>query len=195
MSILNNIQGSGFKAPDNYFNSLEAKICDKTFNNYKLSETKVPEGYFDGLEDKIMKAISEESVLDQQIDSGLKVPDGYLNTIENSILDKINTKVEAPKVIPLFTKQNILYATSIAAALVLMFSFYFKNEDTTFENIDVELVENYILDQNIDSYELASLLKDEDLQTVNFLDSDVYNDDSLEEYLIDNADIEELINN
>lgn len=195
MSILNNIHGSGFKAPDNYFNSLEAKICDKIFNNHKLLETRVPEGYFDGLEDKIMKAISKESVLQQQIDSGLKMPEGYLNTIENSILDKIDSKLEEPKVIPLFSRRNILYASSIAAALVLMFSFYFNKEETTFENIDVELVENYILNQNIDSYELASLLKDEDLETENFLDSDIYTDDFLEEYLIDNADIEELINN
>ena len=195
MSILDNIHGSGFKTPDNYFNSLEAKICNQTSNNHKPAELKVPEGYFDGLEDKIMKAISKESVLQQQIDSGLKMPEGYLNTIENSILDKIDSKLEEPKVIPLFSRRNILYASSIAAALVLMFSFYFNKEETTFENIDVELVENYILNQNIDSYELASLLKDEDLETENFLDSDIYTDDFLEEYLIDNADIEELINN
>lgn len=194
MSILDNIQGSGFKTPKNYFNSLEDQICAKIFSNQKSKDIQVPEGYFDGLEDRIMKAISEESILNKQIDSGLKMPDNYLNTIEDSILDKIEDK-EEPKVIQLFSRRNIIYASSIAAALILMFSFYFNKEETTFGNIDVELVENYILDQNIDSYELASLLKDEDLETQNFLDSDIYTDDSLEEYLIDNADIEELINN
>ena len=194
MSILDNIQESGFKTPKDYFNSLEDGICAKALRNQKSKDMQVPEGYFDGLEDRIMKAIYEESVLDKQLDPGLKVPKGYFNTIEDSILDKIEDQKE-PKVIQLFSRRNIMYASSIAAALVLMFSFYFNKEETTFENIDVELVENYILDQNIDSYELASLLKDEDLETQNFLDSDIYTDDSLEEYLIDNADIEELINN
>ncbi len=194
MSILDNIQGSGFKTPKDYFNSLEDGICAKALSDQKSKDMHVPEGYFDGLEDKIMKAISEESILDKQINSGLKVPKDYFNTIEDSILDKIEDKRE-PKVIQLLSRRNIMYASCIAAALVLMFSFYFNKEETTFENIDVELVENYILDQNIDSYELASLLKDEDLETENFLDSEIYTDNSIEEYLIDNADIEELITN
>lgn len=165
MNNLNNIQDSGFKAPKDYFESLE---------------------------DSIMHAIKEDEISEKVTASGMQPPKGYFENLENSILSKVLEEKSQPKVISLFSKQNLLYASSIAAALVIMLSVYFNQDDITFDTIDVELVENYILDQNIDSFELALLLKDDELATDTFIDSDLYGE-TLEDYLLENTDIEDLI--
>ena len=191
MSILNNIQGSGFKTPKNYFNSLESRICAQASKGQNPANMQVPEGYFEGLEDTIMKAVTKDAVLDKNKGSGMSVPEGYLNTLEETISAQIIKK--DPKVISLFTTRNLLYASSIAAAILILFNLFINQDKTTFENLDVELVENYIINQDLDSYELASLLNDEDLNTENFIDSDIFSE-AVEDYLMDNTDIEELIN-
>ncbi len=190
MRILNNIQSPGFKTPHNYFDSLEEKLSSTVLETQEQSQSAVPEGYFEGLEDQIMQAISGASVLDKNLSSGLKVPEGYLSSLEDTI-SKQTTK--ETKVIPFFTKRNLLYVSSIAAAIIIMFSVFINAEETTFENIDVDLVEDYIIDQNIDSYQLASLLNDQELNNQDFIDLDMFSDDA-EDYLIDNTDIEELMN-
>jgi len=190
MNILDTIKESGFKTPENYFNSLEERISAENFNKSKPTNMQVPEGYFEGLENRIMNTLSNESILDKNIDSGLKIPEGYLTSLQDTI--SIQTKKET-KVINLFSKRNLFLASSIAAAIILMLSLFTNNNKITFENIDVDLVEDYLIDQNIDSYELASLLNDEDLSTENFIDSDIFSE-AVEDYLIDNTDIEELMN-
>ena len=165
MKNLNNIQDSGFKAPKDYINSLE---------------------------DTILNSVQEDNLKDRVSSGGMKVPDGYFENLEDTLLKTVSDNNLQPKVISLWNKRNLMFASGIAAAMVIMFSVFFNNDTTTFESIDLELVENYILDQNIDSFELASLLKDDDLTIDAFIDSDMYGE-SLENYLLENTDFEDLI--
>ncbi|MFK2819989.1 hypothetical protein U0L90_07675 [Flavobacteriaceae sp. LMIT009] len=163
---LNNIQDNGFKVPKDYFNSLEEKI----FANAYLDE-----------------AVQGEN------STGFDVPKGYFDSLENEIISKL-PQTET-KVISLFSKTNLVYISGAAAAVLIMFAVFINQ--TNVENIndlDVELVENYMLEEDLDTYELASLLTEEEITTINTdIFTETYDDAILEDYLLENADLEDIM--
>ncbi len=163
---LNNIKNTGFKTPDNYFNAVE--------NN-------------------IMNAIKQESNLNLSKETGFKTPNNYFDSIEDAVINKIETKTTS-KVIPLFSKRNLIYASSIAAAILIMFSIYLNKDNDILEEIEYEIVENYILNQGISSYDIASLLTEEELSYINFeIMDEAFNNEDIEDYLLENANLEDII--
>jgi len=161
---LNNIKKTGFKTPEDYFNNLENRILD----NIKFGET--------------LKGVH---------DTGFSMPEGYLNTIEDAVLSELPT-INNTKVISLFSKSNLIYLSGVAAAVLLFFSLFFNNTTTTLDNIDLDLVENYIINENMDSYEIAALLTDVDLVEDAFFENTIIDED-LENYILDNTTIEDLL--
>lgn len=158
---IHNINENGFNTPDGYFNSLE----DNIMNELKLNE--------------VAKSKSE-----------FKTPDNYFETLEDSILSKVSE--EKPiKVINLFSKKNIIYATSIAAAVLLLFNLSIFKAKPSFDNLDSETVENYILSENVESYEIASLLNEDELTEENFLEFNI-EAEIVEDYILGNLDAEDL---
>jgi len=155
-------------------------------HNIKNSGFKTPNDYFDNLEDSIMNQINLSEKIE---DTGFKTPDNYFESLEDNLLDKVSHK---PKVISMFTKRNLIYASSIAAALVIMLSVYFNRNEITFDNLETVSIENYLYDEGFDTYEIASLLTEEELSTDNFVDSQL-SDELIENYLIENTTIEDLI--
>lgn len=155
-------------------------------HNIKDSGFKTPKNYFDGLEDSIMNQMKLQEKVE---DTGFKVPDNYFESLDEKILDKVTHK---PKVISLFTKRNLLYATSIAAALVLMLNIIGNNNELTFDDLELTSIENYLSEEDFSSYEYASLLTEDELTTDNFIDTEL-TDESLEDYLLQNATIEDFI--
>lgn len=156
------------------------------FHNIKDSGFKTPDNYFDGLEDSIMNQIKLQ---DKITDSGFKTPDNYFESLDTIILNKVEHK---PKVISIFSKRNIFYASSIAAALILMFSIFINNDEISFDNLDVVSIENYLSEEDISTFEFASLLDVADINSDNFIESEL-SEELLEDYLLENASIEELI--
>ena len=160
---------------------------NKTKLHYiKGSGYKTPKNYFDGLEDSIMNQIKLQGKIES---TGFKAPDNYFESLEDKIFGKVAHK---PKVISIFNRRNLLYASSIAAALVLMFSIFINKNDLTFDDLEIASIESYLYDEGIDSYEIASLLTEEELITDNFIESEL-SEDLIEDYLIENATIEDLI--
>ena len=155
-------------------------------HNIKENGFKVPEGYFDSLEDNIM---SELKLKDQVNTSGYTTPDNYFEALEDSILDKVSEEKDT-KVINIFSRRNIIYASAVAAAIVLLFNLSIFGESEEWD-IDNETVENYILDEGITSYEIASLLDEEELTEEDFID---YTDEEnyIEDYIIDDLNVEDL---
>ncbi len=160
-------------------------------NNIKKAGFKTPENYFDAVEDNIMNAIKQENNLNLSKETGFKTPENYFDAFEDVVINKIETK-NTPKVITLFSKRNLLYASSIAAAVLLLFNLSIFNKEVTWDSLDTLTVENYIIDEGIDSYELAALLTDDDFSETDFLEQNI-TDETLENYLLDNLDLEELI--
>ncbi|GAA4239049.1 hypothetical protein GCM10022291_31860 [Postechiella marina] len=157
-------------------------------NSIKDSGFKVPKDYFSNLEDRLMSEIK----LNQTVkDSGFKAPDDYFNTLESNILSKVSKK-EPTKVIPLFNKKNLLYITSIAAAVLLLFNLSIFEKETKWDTLDADTVENYILNGNVGTYEIASLLLEGDIEEENFTSIE-FTDEAMEGYFIENANIEDLM--
>ena len=162
-------------------------------NNIKSTGFKVPKDYFKNLEDQIMDNIKLDEVLQNNESAGYKVPEGYLDTLEDVVLSRA-TKTNNPKVISLFNKQNLIYISGVAAVILIMFNVFWNSPETSIDYIGTELVENYFIDQGIDTYEIAALFTEEELTTINTdIFDQTFNDDSLEYYLLENAIIEDII--
>ena len=60
--------------------------------------------------------------------------------------------------------------------------------------LSAEIVEAYFQDSDLDSYQLAQLLSDADLLEDDFtIAQTTYNEDNLETYLLENADLESFL--
>lgn len=162
-------------------------------DNIKKSGFKAPEGYFTNLEDRIIDDIKLDNALQNSKDASFVMPEGYLDGLEDTIMSKLPKK--ETKVIAIFSRSNFVYLSGVAAAILIMFAVFMNTDNSsTFDTLDDELVENYILDEGIDTYELAALLTEEELTT---LDTEIFDeafaDDSLEDYLLENADLETIL--
>ncbi len=149
---------------------------------------KVPKGYFDNLDDTLVQVAKLKTKAKA---SGFSVPNTYFDTLDNKILDRLNVE-KTTRVIPLFSKKNLVYISSIAAAVILLFTLTFNKTTTNWNNLDADTVENYMLLEGIDTHEIASLLPDTDLDEADFVDLD-FNEETIENYLLNHANIEDLI--
>ncbi|MCH7525768.1 MAG: hypothetical protein IIC74_12470 [Bacteroidetes bacterium] len=123
--------------------------------------------------------------------TGFKTPDNYFDAIEDVIINKIETK-NTTKVIPLFSRRNLIYASSIAAAVLLLFNLSIFDKEITWDSLDTQTVENYIINEGIDSYEIAALLFEDDLTEDLFIQNTI-TVESLETYILENTSIEDIL--
>jgi len=157
-------------------------------HNVTHSGLKVPKDYFDNLEDRFMAEIKLNEASEN---SGFKAPEGYFETLENTILNKVSEK-DNSKVIPLFSKKNLLYISSVAAAILLLFNLTITKTDTSWDTLDADSVENYILDENVGAYDIATLLLDGEISEDAFASIE-FTDDAMEGYFLENTSAEDLM--
>ena len=156
--------------------------------NIKHSGFKVPDNYFETLEDQLFSEIKLKNTID---DAGFKIPENYLSNLENTIISKVKEE-KTGKVISLFNRKKLMYISGVAAAVLLLFTLTFNSKSNNWNNLDFEMVENYMITEDVlDSYEIASLLPEEDLVESNFIQMD-FNEENIEKYLLNNLDIEDL---
>ena len=153
---------------------------------------KAPVSYFEGVEDSVFARLKADSLKEMSDDHGFDAPVGYFDTIESKVLDKLN--VEETKVISIFSRRKLYYVSGIAAAIVILLAVFLNRNSTTVDELDYEVVESYIINQNISTYEIASLLTEEELEEVdlNFIEDEM-NSESLEYYLLDKINLEDII--
>jgi hypothetical protein len=157
-------------------------------HNVKNTGFSAPKDYFKDLESSLMRQAKLAASTDN---NAFKTPEDYFETIENTILKRVSTK-DTSKIISLYNKRTIVYISSIAAAILLLFNLsIFKNE-LTWDSLDVATVENYLINEDMSSYEIASKLEDIDLSEEDFVQYDL-NDANIESYLLIHTDIENLI--
>lgn len=160
----------------------------KNINNINETGFKVPKDYFNTLEDSIL---SEIKLKELSSVSGFKTPKDYFETLEDRIIEKTSNK-KTPKVISIFNKRNLVYISSVAAAVLLLFNLSIFKNTTTWASLDTETVEDYMMSEDVlDSYEIASLLTTEELNNADFIEID-FNENNIETYLINHLDIEDL---
>lgn len=163
----------------------------KHLNYIKSTGFNVPKDYFNTFEDNILSKINaEENVLSSK-STGFKTPIGYFDALEDGILNTLSEEKE-PKVIPLLSRKAIVYISSIAAAVLILFNLSIFDTNISFEDLEVATVETYILEDDISSYEIAALLTEEELSESYLIDHNL-KDENIEEYLLNTADIEALL--
>nr|WP_321233163.1 hypothetical protein [uncultured Psychroserpens sp.] len=164
-------------------------MTQKKLDNNITSGFKTPKDYFSKVEEQIL---NEVKVIDKAEHSGFEVPESYFEKVESNILDTIALENNT-KVVSLISWKKVTYTTAIAACLVLMFNVFFNtSEKVTFESIEITSIENYIETEDYTAYELASLLTEDELNKDNFIDTEI-SETTLEDYLLDHVEVEDLI--
>lgn len=149
---------------------------------------KVPEDYFESFDERLFERMYLESLPEE---TGFEVPAGYFDAIEEKILQKVNPKPEV-KVIPFFQRNAFMYASGIAATLLLAI-FLFINDRPEEFSLELADIEAYI-DENgmdYDSYDVAQVLTEDDLETLTI--QDIFSEENLEDYLLEHLDDTNLL--
>lgn len=161
--------------------------------NIKETGFKTPENYFEGIEDAVFSKLETGSKLKSIDNPGFKIPDGYLDTVEDNVLNKIDNNSNT-KVISLFSRRNLIYMSGVAAALLIMFGIFNSKQTQQVEELNYDMVEAYIIDQDISTFELASMLTDDELSMINTdILIEAFNESSVEDYLLEHVDLETII--
>tara|TARA_Y100000815_G_scaffold187849_1_gene171474 strand:+ start:434 stop:934 length:501 start_codon:yes stop_codon:yes gene_type:complete len=159
-------------------------------HNIKSTGFKTPDNYFEDFENTFFENLESKTAIKDIEDDGFTVPKDYFNTVENDILDKI--KNEDKPVFSLKTRKTFFYVAGIAASLILLVAIFLNNNAE--EEILVDMVESYLENRSLNSYELAQLLYDAEILEEDFtiIDS-YYEEENLESYLLENSDIENIL--
>lgn len=155
-------ENSGFKVPQNYFESFEARL----------------------------KARMEESGGNLPAETGMAVPDGYFESFEERL--KAKMQKPEPKVIQFKSYRKYwVSAVSAAAILLLTFSLFGPgNNELGFDDLAKGDIEAYFENKDIElnEYEIAQVIPVDELEVQDLLDDNIdreqlmdYLDESLED--------------
>lgn len=163
---------------------------NKKLHNIKTTGYKTPDNYFESFEDKLFERLSEEKKLQGLKSPGYSVPKDYFNNIEDKVLRRLEN--EEKPIVRLQSRKIFYYVAGIAASIIMLFAIFVNTEST--QDFSVEMVETYFENSDLDSYEIAQLLLDADMLEDDFLIIETtYNESNLENYLLNNADIETIL--
>ncbi|MGC6430984.1 MAG: hypothetical protein ACON5F_08070 [Jejuia sp.] len=164
---------------------------NKKLHSIKTTGFKTPKGYFDSFDEQLLQKMNIESKLNKTISSGFKTPENYFEGLEERLIKQVSEEKSA-KVISLFSRKSLVYASSIAATVLLLISLSVFNNTPEFDDLETQTVENYIIDENFSSYEIAALIDQEDLNETNFVNHN-FDEEVIADYLLEHADIESLM--
>ncbi len=158
---------SGFKIPNNYMKDFEANIFDKL-------------------------EISADKSKERK--SGFQVPTDYFNTIEENILVRLDTEGKKGKIVNLFSKKNLYYASAVAAIFVVMLcTFLFNSPDSnSIDTIEYAALEDYLGEEDLDYYDISNLIY-EDGFIIESLNASNFDDEAIFDYLNENIEYSGLI--
>lgn len=165
---------------------------DKNLNHIKSSGFKVPDQYFQSLDDVILSNVSEDNISGKFSSSGFEVPEGYFESLDSKILSSIEDK-DHSKVISIFSWKKAAYISGIAASLIIAFNLFFNNSiNVSFDTLETASIQNYLINEDLNAYDLAPYLSTNELESDSFVDNKM-NTSDIEEYLLQNSDVEHLI--
>ncbi|MFB9052916.1 hypothetical protein ACFFVB_07465 [Formosa undariae] len=162
----------------------------KDLHNNNNSGFKIPKDYFSNLEESILN----EAKLDAKVPShGFVVPDHYFDNLEDTIYKKATSK-STSKVRTLHV-QPWVYVASIAACVMLMFTLTFsEKQSNSISSINNESLESFILDEDLNTSEMATLITDSVLFGREILNNAI-SDATIDNYIEREIDLEDLLDN
>ncbi|PHS62253.1 MAG: hypothetical protein COB12_11065 [Flavobacterium sp.] len=153
----------------------------------------VPKDYFEEFEEHLFSKLSE-GIFPKE--PGFSVPNDYFNEVEEKIIITTKDLDKDKKVISMFSRKTLLYAASIAAIAILVFSLFNSNNSIiSMEEIDISSIESYIEEERIEfsSQDLTALLNDEDFSVLTS-ENEFITEKSITEYLLENIEDTSIIN-
>ena len=167
--------------------------------SYKNSGFKVPEGYFESFEARMMDKLNTPLQQDelQPAKQPFKVPDNYFEDFEKQMLQKIGHEPEKARVIQLFGKRTLSYVAGIAAVLAVIFTSAVlkQGHKTTFEDLDMVAVENYLFETlDLSGPEETQLIDQREFSFAQGVDSN-FDHEAVLEYLNENVEEPSLLLN
>ncbi|MDX1471980.1 MAG: hypothetical protein R3213_10820, partial [Flavobacteriaceae bacterium] len=129
-------------------------MMKKENNNNQNPGFKVPNGYFDSIEERVLGRIEQQNPLNSIKNSGFTVPDNYFSTVQDKIVNRAYPTVTSkPKI---FTLKRLIYVSGIAASILLLIKLANISESNfSIDNLQTTSIEEYILEEDINEYELA----------------------------------------
>ena len=147
---------------------------------HKNSAFKVPKVYFENFDEAFF---NELELKNQVKESGFKTPDDYLDEFNASIPRTFKSN-NSRKI----NKKHSFYISGIAAALVLLLMFSLPREEI--QEISLETIENYLMNEEDQSEALSNILTLEDLNNLSTLEVSY---SEIENYILQNASVETLL--
>lgn len=165
---------------------------NKNLHNIKKSGFKTPQNYFEELDDTIFSKLVESNISENIHRGVFKVPTDYFETVESNILNAVD-KSDSTKVVSLFSWKKVAYLSGIAASILLVMNIFFRDTNpVSFGDLETASIENYLLNEDLNAYDIAPYLGTTDLDSEDFVDTNV-NASAIEDYLLQNSDFEHLI--
>lgn len=165
---------------------------NKQLHNIKSTGFKTPDNYFESFDESLFLKLSENELTSNIDSSGFKVPDNYFETFDDKVKKAID-KNEAKNVFSLVNWKRLGYISGIAASIVLVFNLLLaKTNDLTFDDLETASIENYLINEELNAYEIAPYLGSSELDSDDFIDNNMKASD-IEAYLLQNSDVEHLI--
>jgi hypothetical protein len=125
-----------------------------------------------------------------KIESGFIVPEQYFDDFSKKVLSQLPE--ENTEVIPLFQKRKTVFLAAAAVLVVGLLLPIYNQFTTNSDEIDITTLENHLTYQsNLNSYDLISELDDEDLTKLGTTIG--LKDETIEDILVTNSDLEKLI--
>jgi len=163
---------------------------NKNLHNIESSGFKTPNHYFESFETDFFERLNEKERISASEASGYSVPKHYFESLEDKVINKLNTKSETP-VIKLKSRSTFYYVAGIAASFVLLFSLVFNNDNITIDKIETASIESFLYQEDYSNDDFASLFKSVDISETDFIDVSI-SEETLDQYF-ENIDTEDLI--
>lgn len=157
---------------------------------------KIPDNYMEDFETNLFEKLEISSSKDKESKSGFQVPAGYFNTLEDTIQAKLDAENNRGKLIGLFSKKQLYYASAIAAIFLVVFSTVLLKapENSELNNLDYAAIEQYIDEEDLDlNYsDISNLIYEEGI-LMDDLNSYSLNEQAVFDYLSENVEDSGLI--
>jgi negative regulator of sigma E activity len=194
-----------FSVPDGYFENSDEVIFSAVFLDGLKQKTnnnnfEVPQHYFEELTERIQTHIALAEM--PKAENTFAVPENYFDTLQNRITNRIaasEPKKEA-KVIPLWRRNIIKYASAACFLLMASFGIYFYQNGSTNTGQQVQSSEAIVNEQLLYDIDESTII--DHLETQNTTSSNIKttsaSDTEMENYILSNfssGDLSQELNN
>jgi hypothetical protein len=161
-------------------------------HNINKTGFKTPNLYFDSFDERLLEQLDHNDLIEGVRNTGFTTPKDYFDSIELNTLEKLNNQ-ETP-VIKLKSRTLFYSLVGIAASIAIVLSvFLSKKEMLSLETIETVAIENYLYQEDYTGDDLASLFTEGNISETDFIDITI-SDELLNQYL-ETIDTEELFSN